>query len=395
MDAAPGQAPAILEDAPEPQASRKFRPWYGTTHIHQVYQWGVLGQAEEKREELAQWIAEKFFDGLGPEDGIDICCFQLEKCPDTGRAHFQWFVRFKCPRTFRGVSALPSLKPDEQYSLYFKHAWTRQVAHSQQAQVVEYCRKEETRKSGPWYFPSQEAVEEFIKGRQGKRSDLSIVAEEIKEGKAVGEVAVAHPVSFIRYHRGIASLSNVLFRPDANRPVETFVIYGDPRTSKTYSVWETFQPSEIYQPVDQWFEHYDPQEHKVLLLDDVEFARPGGRSGWSLPDLLSCCQGRPQRLRVKGSSTWANWRYVVVSHNLCPEDWFPFHPADQQRALFARFKVVQERRRGPLGVACTYRVGNENLLPAGLRGPFNWQPPARGQLAIEPRPLGFGAPQLL
>lgn len=384
------------DQSEEPPASRKFRCWFGTSHILPIYKWGVLSQPnEKKREDLAEWIAETWFKGLGSQEGVDICVFQLEECPKTGSPHFQWFVRFKNPRSFTGVGKLDCIAPKNLSSDYFKHAWYKRVKKGFVAEKILYCQKEKTRKSGPWFFPSEEAVNAVAKSRQGKRSDLSAVAQLVQEGKSIGEVAAAHPESFIRYHRGIASLSNVLFRPEANRPVDTFVIYGDPRTSKTWSVWETFPPSEIYQPVDQWFEHYDPQEHKVLLLDDVQFARPGGHGGWTLPELLSCCQGRPHRIRVKGSSTWANWRYVVVSHNLPPEDWFPFHPADQQRALFARFNVVQERRRGPLGVACTYRVGNQDLLPVGLRGPFNWNPPARGQLAIEPRALGFGAPQLL
>lgn len=379
----------VDEEQEEEEVKGKFRPWHGTSFIHPLYQWGVVGQPEEKRKDLQQWIAEKWFEGL-PEEGIDIAVFQMEQCPKSDRAHIQWFVRFKSPRTFSGVSKLASLLPDDKYSIYFKHAWINQSTKHSVKRDILYCVKEKTRISGPWYYPDEEAVLAVAKSRQGRRTDLANVAEAVKSGSTTRSIAEAYPTSFIRYHRGIAALQNALFVPDASRGVEVFVIFGDARTSKTWSVWETFPAENIFKPVDTWFEGYDPGVHHLILLDDVQFARPGSTIGWSLNDLLNILEGRPLRIRVKGSSSWANWSVVIICHNLHPQEWYPFHPADQQRALFARFNVVQERRRNDLGVVVSYRAGNADLLPEGLRGPFDWRPPARGELPFEPRELGFG-----
>ena len=42
--------------------------------------------------------------------------------------------------------------------------------------------------------------------KQGKRSDLEAVAEDVRSGMSLDDVAREHPVSYIRYHKGIAAL---------------------------------------------------------------------------------------------------------------------------------------------------------------------------------------------
>lgn len=59
-----------------------------------------------------------------------------------------------------------------------------------------YCRKGDTRVSGPITNIPAESV------GQGSRSDLARVADRVLAGEDISSIAVKHPTTFIRYHRG-------------------------------------------------------------------------------------------------------------------------------------------------------------------------------------------------
>lgn len=69
--------------------------------------------------------------------------------------------------------------------------------------AINYCQKEESRVEGPW------TRGEPPKG-QGKRTDLDCVADMIKSGATVREVAREHPTSYIKFHKGILALKSAM-----------------------------------------------------------------------------------------------------------------------------------------------------------------------------------------
>lgn len=97
-----------------------------------------------------------FGDNLEIEEDDDIkyCVFQKEKCPDTGRMHFQGYVELTKPMRIGAVQELLNIKN--------AHLEKRR---GNRDQARDYCMKEESRVEGPW------EIGEFGKG-QGKRTDL-------------------------------------------------------------------------------------------------------------------------------------------------------------------------------------------------------------------------------
>lgn len=113
--------------------------------------------------------------------------YQREKCPTTGREHFQGYVElFKKQRMKQTWKQMYPNSPKPNGKL-FKRNGTRIEARN-------YCMKEESRINPP--------VEhgEWIKG-QGHRTDLDGLVNKIEEGKTDYELIKEDAEQFERYHR--------------------------------------------------------------------------------------------------------------------------------------------------------------------------------------------------
>lgn len=86
--------------------------------------------------------------------------YQKEKCPDTGRMHYQCFFQFS--RTIRG-STLQKLCGDDSCHIDARTDYPEKAAA--------YCKKEDSREEGPWEFG------EFQARKSGSRTDLAAARE--------------------------------------------------------------------------------------------------------------------------------------------------------------------------------------------------------------------------
>ena len=96
---------------------------------------------------------------------------------DSGTPHLQGFV------TFRGQKRLSALKKVHQTAHW-------EVAKGTSPQAAKYCKKDGD------YFEKGDTPS------QGKRSDLQLVADLIKAGTSIQEVADEHPTTYMKYGRG-------------------------------------------------------------------------------------------------------------------------------------------------------------------------------------------------
>ena len=108
--------------------------------------------------------------------------YQLE-VGQSGTRNIQAFVRFRQP-----------LELSRAKLIFTGEAPHVEVARRPQ-EAEKYCRKEESRQEGPW-----SNIETLI--TQGKRSDLTQIAEAIKSGATPKDVACSHPEQFIKFSRG-------------------------------------------------------------------------------------------------------------------------------------------------------------------------------------------------
>lgn len=130
----------------------------------------------------------------------------------------------------------------------------------------------------------------FIKDerRQGHRSDLDDVAEMIKNGNSLEEVAKAYPTQYIKYHRGIQELKKIFVtevhkgRHDLDSCCErlgveplkfngvTEVVVGPPGCGKTQYALAHFE-NPLFVRHKQQLEKFKPGEHDGIVFDDMDF----------------------------------------------------------------------------------------------------------------------------
>lgn len=157
---------------------------------------------------------------------------------------------------------------------------------------------------------------------QGARTDLVAVAEKLPN-HIIEQIAEAHPVEYIKYHRGIERLHGLLERrriPE-NRDITVTVYYGTGGTGKTLKAHQDARRLgiELYivtPPTGTsqlWYDHYIGQ--RGILLDDFY--------GWITPHVLFRILDRYRLLcPVKGDHRYAQWNYVWITSNVHPDNYY-------------------------------------------------------------------------
>jgi len=228
-------------------------------------------------------------------DGLaEYCVFGRETCPKTGKRHLQGYTYFKQRMSWQKV-----------YKVFkTKEIHLEKSAGSPEENRV-YCTKDkEFWESGP--CPTQS---------QGKRNDLLEVCNKLKQGAKLVDIAVDHPTTFVRNHKGIGAWKAAI-SPKREKHTISLVIYGASDSGKTHWVRSTF-PGALWLTkgaTSLWFDEYD--DHDVIVFD--EFC--GGVM--SLTWFKRLIDKTPLTLDAKGSSRNINPALVVFISNTPPEEWY-------------------------------------------------------------------------
>lgn len=188
----------------------------------------------------------------------NVIVFGEEICPSTGKRHYQGHVVFK--RAYR-LSALKKLSN----------------AHWEPAKCDDFN-----------YELKGENV--FIRDnrkKKGERSDLISIADKAKSGATIKEIAEEFPSQFIRYHKGIERLHEILNNTHEKadyslnsccehiglEPLKfdkTQVIVGEAGCGKTQYALAHFEKPCFISHIDG-LKKFDPKHHDGIVFDDMDF----------------------------------------------------------------------------------------------------------------------------
>lgn len=219
---------------------------------------------------------------------IKQCLFfvaQKEKCPRTGRLHFQGYARFSNQVS---LCALKKWLPTAHWEL----------SKGSEEQNIKYCTKDESRAEGEEPLTFGDAVQ------PGKRTDLAQVRQIIEDGGGMREVCQStDSTQAIR----CAEILLKYIEPGRNFKPEVRWYHGSTGSGKTRSAVEEFPNAWISGKNLKWWEGYDA--HKEVIVDDFR------KDFCTFHELLRILDRYPYRIEVKGASRQLLAKVIVIT---CP-----------------------------------------------------------------------------
>lgn len=298
------------------------------------------------------------------EESIRGLVFQEEVAPTTGTMHLQGTIRFSSLKTWAAVRELFSRyltveesdfvdgEPEEDtprnYKTYLR--FCRNPGAS-----VNYCSDENKRAPGGecWIFGD-------VESKQGSRSDLYKMMEDIAAGVPEVEIAEEYPTQWCQYSRPLKEYRKMKIKQkveeeiDAGtRRVTTHVVWGTAGAGKTTYVYDREKRSDVYlvskakKKEDKiWWDDYEGQP--VLLFDDFY----GPTSGLSYDEFLVLTDPYPKnslRLQTKGNHVYPRYSRIYFTSNRHPNTWYQKQQCiEHGQANRYQLTAAMERRLGIL-----------------------------------------------
>jgi len=271
----------------------------------------VTGNTMPSLNRGTHWCWTSFEEKWKPnfdEKAMRFMVYQKEKCPKTGKIHYQGYIQFLLKQTLK--SAKTFLNP----TVHLEKANADPLAN------IAYCTKTETRVEGPWKFG------EVCKERE--RTDLKTAAALAIENK----FSQINPEVFVKFHKGLGALRLLHNKPQI-REVKVTVIWGPTGVGKSHKANDML-PDAYWKPPGPWWDGYDGEEQVVIDEFDPE--------GHNVSDVLRWLDKWPLRVPVKGGFVPYCAREIVVTSHFNPKQWYP-----------KRLDEVLRRITNNLNLTCT------------------------------------------
>ncbi len=220
-----------------------------------------------------------------------------EECGENNTPHQQGYVEWKNKKSLRACV------------LQHGHAhWAPRRGTRDQARA--YCRKEETRVSGPHEHG------EWSNG-QGARTDLLHIKRKIDEGASDKVLWEENPVTMLRTFKGWDRYRKVKIEPRTEK-TQVKVIWGPTGTGKSYYASKQAGPSAFWlspakDDTGAWWDGYTGQEN--VIMDEFY-----GGIKWSF--LLRLLDAYPMMVPVKGDMIPFCAKKIWITSNKNPMDWY-------------------------------------------------------------------------
>jgi hypothetical protein len=252
-------------------------------------------------------------------NAVTYILYGLEICPTTGRRHAQGYVEFKNKTTLSGAQHFVSM--------------TYKVTRGTAEQNKTYCFK----LNEP--VPNAVTYESGTPMRQGERSDLNAVGEQIVAGVLPQAIAEENPGMYARYFRGLHALrAAVIDRPrDQATPKNVVVYFGPTGTGKTRGAVD--QLNQLYgdyflwdPTLHPWWDGYD--NHRGVIIDEFR-----GQLPFSV--ILRLLDRYRMTVQVKGGMRQFVADTIYITSPKHPDEWYKDDGSDKIAQLKRRITTIE------------------------------------------------------
>lgn len=235
-----------------------------------------------------------------------------EEVGKEGTPHLQGYVEFASPKRLTALKKMNN-----------RIHWEKRQGTAQQAS--DYCKKDKT------FFEKGEL------SKQGARTDLDTVKDQILEGKAVDEIVVEAPMLYHQYGRTLDRIEDIALRKKFRSwMTEGLWLHGKTGVGKSHAAFEGFTPETHYVlPEDNgWWDGYKGQE--TVIINDFR-----GHLPYSF--LLQLVDKYPLTVKRRGREPIPFLaKRVIVTSSLPPEGvYHNLSEKDSLDQLLRRFTVQE------------------------------------------------------
>lgn len=281
---------------------RRIKNWCVTITLHQAGQdhSQLFNETDKKEIHYGVWQEEK-----GDNSTVT---------NPIGYKHIQAYVEFLQPKTFK------------QATEYFGTDAHIEIPKKCRAACINYCKKEDTRVSGPWEYGDVTAK------NQGRRTDMEDIKERLDRGCSVSDVAADHFASWCRYRKSFDEYISAVRKPlvqgrerDGVTKPHVVVVWGSPGSGK--SRWAYMRDPSAYRPLyrgkgeSNFWERY--RGEKCVVFDDFTDQQ------LSLQEFCQLCDPYPRLLNVKFGSADLRAEEFIFTSNYDPAGWWNVPEAEE------------------------------------------------------------------
>ncbi len=272
-------------------------------------------------------------DCLKALPGVRYWCVGREVCPETKTIHYHAFVYLKQPKSWNAFT-------DWWHGQRRFQETEHKDVHIEECQnikkYIKYCQKDSLTSSKN-YHPDNWFLEEGLKPRQGKRTDIINLMDAVHGGVSDLDLYLFHTGAMVKYNKAVTKFRYLLDRRNAiSEPVECTLFWGPTGVGKTRLVWEKEQSLYVYSGdsgSNIWFDGYSGES--AILFDDFN-------GDIRLSTLLRLTDRYPIRLPVKGDFVMRKCKSIYFTSNLPIEDWYPSANPEHLSALKRRFTLIRK-----------------------------------------------------
>ena len=284
---------------------------------------------------ITDWNVDKTqedFDAIRADNDIEYVGYGLERCPTTGREHFQAFAYFISERSTskNNLKKIGEMWGETRCNVLPMRGSFRQNEL--------YCSKE------------SDLIHSGIPPNQGARGDIRENIRLISERKLTADdIALLDPVSYNLYKKTYEKAEELANRNIYRQEMTQGIWYwGEAGTGKSHNAFENYDPKTTYvKSAEDWWDGYKGQE--IVIIN--EFREDSGHKiNWEY--LMELTDKYPLNVKRRGRepTPFLAKKLIITS---------PEHPkvtfrkcisqGDNFKQLERRFKIIKMEKRSSTG----------------------------------------------
>lgn len=293
---------------------------------HKSQAWG--GACFKDVDDISAW--KKLCEGGKPK--VLYCIVGNEVCPTTQRKHLQWYIRFENEIVKRTVMKhLPGM-------------------HVMPYNGGDFNNEKYSTKEGNLAYTFGTPC------KQGERSDLNLVRDQIKDGVKVDTLTMENPYLFHQYGRTLSKVEDIVMRGKFRTEMTQGVwMFGETGVGKSHLAFDGFTPETHYVlnvNDNGWWEGYAQQD--TVIINEFRGQIPYGE----LLDLVDKWPKSVKR-RCREPMPFISKKLIVTS-SLPPEVVYKnLHKKDSLSQLSRRFEILEIKNSGKTE---KYSIGNNETI---------------------------------